>query len=89
VVWRAGGARRRPQKGLLTTLDTAPPPGSVVVCLDERGPESAKSVPGQQLVAIQEPPAPAIAAGVGEAATTAVVPRAPARPAGRACQEVD
>ena len=31
-------------------LYTAPPPGSVVVCLDELGPESAKSFPGQQPV---------------------------------------
>jgi hypothetical protein len=58
------------------------------VCLDEMGPESAKRVPGQQLVAIHEPPSPAIEAGTGEAAT-AVVPSAPGRPAGRASQEVD
>jgi hypothetical protein len=32
------------------SLDTEPPPGSVVVCLDEMGPESAKSFPGQQAV---------------------------------------
>lgn len=32
------------------TLYTAPPPGSVVVCLDEMGPESAKSFPGQRVV---------------------------------------
>jgi hypothetical protein len=59
------------------------------VCLDEMGPESAKSFPGQQLVAIHEPPSPAIEAGASEAATTAVVPSTPARPAGRASQEVD
>ncbi len=34
------------------TLYTAPPPDSVVVCLDEMGPESAKSFPGQRLVAV-------------------------------------
>lgn len=34
------------------TLYTTPPPDSLVVCLDEMGPESAKSFPGQQLVAI-------------------------------------
>lgn len=33
------------------TLSTAPPPDSVVVCLDEMGPESAKSLPGMRLVA--------------------------------------
>ena len=59
------------------------------MCLDEMGPESAKSFPGQQLVAIHAPPSPAIEAGAGEAAATAVVPRPPARPAGRASQEVD
>jgi transposase len=32
------------------TLYTAPPEGSVVVCLDEMGPEAAKSFPGQRLV---------------------------------------
>ena len=37
------------------TLYTAPPAGSVVICLDEMGPESAKSFPGQRLV----PTAPA------------------------------
>ncbi len=33
------------------TLYTAAPEGSIVVCLDEMGPESAKSFPGQRLVA--------------------------------------
>ncbi len=32
------------------SLYTEPPPGSVVVCLDEMGPESAKSFPGPQVV---------------------------------------
>lgn len=32
------------------SLYTAPPPDSVVVCLDEMGPESAKSFPGARLV---------------------------------------
>jgi len=32
------------------SLYTPPPPNSVVVCLDEMGPESAKSFPGQRLV---------------------------------------
>lgn len=59
------------------------------MCLDEMGPESAKSFPGQQLVAIQEPPSPAIEAGADNVATTGVVASAPARPAGRACQEID
>jgi transposase len=34
------------------TLYTAPPTGSVVVCLDEMGPESAKSFPGPRLVPV-------------------------------------
>ena len=32
------------------TLYTTPPATSVVVCLDEMGPESAKSFPGMRLV---------------------------------------
>lgn len=34
------------------TLYTAPPPESLVICLDEMGPESAKSFSGQRLVAV-------------------------------------
>ena len=34
------------------TLYTAPPPDSLAICLDEMGPESAKSFPGQRLLAI-------------------------------------
>jgi transposase len=34
----------------MTTLDTPPPPRSVTVCLDQMGPESAKSYRGQELV---------------------------------------
>lgn len=32
------------------TLYTEPPAGSVVICLDELGPEAAKSFPGRQLI---------------------------------------
>ncbi len=39
-----------PKKGEIVALYTAPPPDSVVVCLDEMGPESARSFPGQRLV---------------------------------------
>jgi transposase len=53
------------------------------------GPESAKSFPGQQLVPIQEPPAPAIEARAGDAVTSAVAPSTPPRPVGRAIQEID
>jgi transposase len=35
------------KRGVIERLYTDPPPGSVVVCLDEMGPESAKSFPGQ------------------------------------------
>jgi transposase len=51
------------------------------------GPESAKSFPGQQLVTVQQPPAPTIEVGAGKAA--AVVPGEPVKPAGRASQEID
>jgi hypothetical protein len=48
VVRRAGRPRVRRKKGVIAGLYTTPPEGSVVVCLDEMGPESAKSFRGQQ-----------------------------------------
>ena len=36
--------------GAIEQLYTAPPAGSVVVCLDEMGPQASKSYPGQRLV---------------------------------------
>jgi transposase len=39
-----------PQKGAIEKLYTRPPEGAVVVCLDEMGPESAKSFPGQEVI---------------------------------------
>jgi transposase len=50
VVRRAGRPRVRRKKGVIERLYTAPPAGSAVVCLDEMGPESAKSFRGQQPV---------------------------------------
>jgi transposase len=50
LVRRAGRPRVRRKKGAIETLYTTPPAGAVVVCLDEMGPQSAKSVPGQQPV---------------------------------------
>ena len=47
LVRRAGRSRLRRKKGRIETLYTAPPEGSVVVCLDEMGPLSAKSYPGR------------------------------------------
>src|ERR687885_2236853 len=46
----SGSILTLPKKGGIETLYTRPPDGRVVVCLDEMGPESAKSFPGQQLV---------------------------------------
>ena len=46
----AGRSRVRAQKGAVEQLYTAPPADSVVVCLDEMGPQASKSYPGQQLV---------------------------------------
>jgi hypothetical protein len=43
---------------VIEQLYTTPPAGSVVVCLDEMGPQAAKSYPGQQLV---KPAAPTAA----------------------------
>ena len=50
MVRRAGRSGLRPQKGAIEQLYTAPPVGSVVVCLDERGPQASKSYPGRRLV---------------------------------------
>src|SRR3954468_16915801 len=46
----SGSIRTSPKKGAIEQLYTTPPAGSVVVCLDEMGPQAAKSFPGQQLV---------------------------------------
>jgi DDE superfamily endonuclease len=72
-VRRAGRSRLRRKKGVIERLDTAPPGGSVVVCLGAMGPESAKSFPGQRPVHAQPQPG-----GQGHA-----------RPAQRARQEID
>src|SRR5260221_2314482 len=50
VVWRAGRSRVRRKKGKIEQLYTAAPTGSVVVCLDEMGPEAANSWPGQRVL---------------------------------------
>jgi hypothetical protein len=46
---------KAPYKGVIEQLYTAPPVGSVVVCLDEM--EAARSFPGQQLVTPAAPQA--------------------------------
>ena len=50
VVRAHGGPRVRPQRGAIEKLYTAPPEGAAVVCLDEMGPESAKSFPGTEVI---------------------------------------
>src|SRR3954469_13108108 len=50
LVRRTGRSRLRQKKGVIEQLYTAPPTGSVVVCLDEMGPQAARSFPGQHLV---------------------------------------
>src|SRR3954468_1912319 len=50
LVRRAGGPGVRTQKGAIERLYTAPPEGGLVVCLDEMGPQSAKSYPGRRVV---------------------------------------
>ena len=50
LVRRAGRSRLRAKKGAIEQLYTAAPAGSVVVCLDEMGPQASKSYPGQRLV---------------------------------------
>src|SRR3954447_4883726 len=62
------------KRGAIETLYTAPPADSVVVGLDEMGPQAAKSFPGQQPIH----PDPRSGADGGDR-----------RPAGRARQEID
>ena len=50
LVRRASRSRLHAQKGAIERLYTAAPAGSVVVCLDEMGPQASKSYPGQRLV---------------------------------------
>ena len=57
LVRRARGPRVRGKKGGIEALYTSPPPGSVVVCLDEMGPLSAQSYPGREPIRTQPPPA--------------------------------
>ena len=45
LVRRAGRPRLRRKKGAIVALYTAPPAGSVVICLDEMGPESGQELP--------------------------------------------
>jgi transposase len=59
VVWRARRPRLRGQKGAIETLYVSPPEGSIAVCLDEMGPEAAKSWPGARLVVAAPQPEPA------------------------------
>jgi hypothetical protein len=73
LVRRAGRPRVRRKKGAIEKLYTTPPRGSVVVCLDEMGPQAAKSFPGEEPVHTE----PKDEAGGGR------------RPAGRAKQEID
>ena len=57
MVWRTGRSRLCRKKGAIEQLYTAPPADSIVVCLDEMGPEAAKSFAGQALVAVTMRPA--------------------------------
>ena len=45
-----GRSRVRRKKGAIEKLYTSPPQGAVVVCLDEMGPEAAKSFPGREVI---------------------------------------
>lgn len=50
VVRREGRSGVRRKKGAIERLYTSPPANSIVVCIDEMGPMSARSHPGKQLV---------------------------------------
>jgi len=52
VVRAEGGPTVRRKKGAIEKLYTIPPERSAVVCLDEMGPESAKSFPGKELTGV-------------------------------------
>jgi hypothetical protein len=91
LVRRAGRSRLRRKKGVIERLYTAPPEGSIVICLDEMGPESAKSFPGQQLVHAEPQP---VAGGAEppsdpNRAAPQPSPEGPTRRAERAKQEID
>lgn len=73
VVRRPGGPRVRRKKGAIERLYTAPPDGSVVVCLDEMGPAVPKTFPGREPVRVDP----------------GVEPDGTRRPAGRARQEIE
>jgi hypothetical protein len=72
------------------TLSITPPPGSVVVCLAEMRPESAKRFQGQEWVPVQEPaplallepPTVPAERRAGPAPTPSLPPQAPARAGG-------
>ena len=55
LVRRAGRPRLCAKKGAIEHLYTQAPAGSVVVCLDEMGPQASKSYPGQRLVRPADP----------------------------------
>ena len=50
MVRRAARPGLRRKKGAIVALYEAPPDGSVVICLDELGPEAAKSHPGCRVI---------------------------------------
>jgi transposase len=64
------------EKGKIETLYTAPPAGSVVICLDEMGPVSAKSSAGHALVQTETRPAKRARQEQDRRLTMAAVPRA-------------
>lgn len=54
MVRRAGRSRLCAKKGVIEALYTAPPDNSRVVCLDEMGPETARSYPGSRVVSLSQ-----------------------------------
>ena len=63
LVRRAARSRLRRKKGAIVTLYEPPPAGSIVICLDEMGPESAKS---SSRTAAHPPRSDRCAAGPGD-----------------------
>src|SRR5204863_4550924 len=50
LVRAQGGPGVRRKKGAIEELYASPPEGAAVVCLDEMGPEAAKSFPGTEVI---------------------------------------
>src|SRR6266699_7110872 len=56
LVWRSGRSRLRQKKGAIERLRKEPPAHSATLDIDEMGPVSAKSYPGQEAIKVTARP---------------------------------